>query len=311
MLVFAFLAGCAKAEAGFFKDRKEKAWAEELYESALEKSSDAKYRSRDFGISSPQTAIKENEKAIIDYSNASEGYVTVKWKGDSSKKLKLQISKGEEAATYTLTAGEWATLPLTEGSGSYKITVFENVGGNKYAMILSEKIQADIKDELSVYLKPNKFVDYAGMPVTQALADLIAEESEDEISKAENSLKFVTQFLSYDKELAATVTDDYTPELDAVLERKKGICFDYASLMTAMLRCMDVPCKLVTGYAGDAYHAWISIWSEDEGWINGIIYFDGKGWQRADPTFADSDASDKTISQYIGDGSNYIEKHFY
>jgi len=101
------------------------------------------------------------------------------------------------------------------------------------------------------------------------------------------------------------------PVLDTVLADKKGICFDYASLMTAMLRSQGVPCKLVIGYAGSAYHAWISVWSETDGWVNAAIYFDGNTWQRMDPTFASSGKQSSTIMKYIGDGSHYTEKYIY
>lgn len=97
---------------------------------------------------------------------------------------------------------------------------------------------------------------------------------------------FVIQNITYDKQLAATVQSGYLPVLDSVLEKKTGICFDYAALMTGMLRSQGVPCKLVVGYAGTAYHAWISVWSEKDGWIDGVVYFDGTSWQRMDPTFA-------------------------
>jgi len=99
--------------------------------------------------------------------------------------------------------------------------------------------------------------------------------------------------------------------LDSVLAEKKGICFDYASLMTGMLRSQGIPCKLVVGYAGKAYHAWISVWTAETGWIEGTIYFDGSTWHRMDPTFASSGSSSKSIMQYIGDGSNYTEKYLY
>ena len=56
--------------------------------------------------------------------------------------------------------------------------------------------------------------------------------------------------------------------------------------MTGMLRSQGIPCKLVIGYAGTVYHAWISVWSEDTGWIDSAIYFNGTTWQRMDPTFA-------------------------
>jgi len=81
--------------------------------------------------------------------------------------------------------------------------------------------------------------------------------------------------------------------------------------MTGMLRSQGVPCKLVVGYAGKAYHAWINVWSEESGWINGVIYFDGKTWQRMDPTFASSANQSKSIMAYIGDGKNYTAKYLY
>jgi len=56
--------------------------------------------------------------------------------------------------------------------------------------------------------------------------------------------------------------------------------------MTGMLRSQGIPCKLVVGYVGTAYHAWISVWSSDQGWIDGVIYFNGVAWQRMDPTLA-------------------------
>ena len=115
----------------------------------------------------------------------------------------------------------------------------------------------------------------------------------------------------YDKEKAATVKSGYLPVLDEVLKEKKGICFDYASLMTGMLRSQGVPCKLVVGYAGTAYHAWISVWTEESGWVDGVIFFDGKAWQRMDPTFASSGKQSKAIMEYIGDGSHYTAKYLY
>jgi transglutaminase-like putative cysteine protease len=78
-----------------------------------------------------------------------------------------------------------------------------------------------------------------------------------------------------------------------------------------MLRSQGVPCKLVIGYAGSAYHAWISVWSEDTGWVNAAIYFDGSSWQRMDPTFASSGKQSDSIMKYIGDGSHYTEKYIY
>ena len=55
---------------------------------------------------------------------------------------------------------------------------------------------------------------------------------------------------------------------------------------------------LEVGYAGEEYHAWISTYIKDKGWINGIIEFDGTSWNMLDPTFAStSDSPKKFIAQ--------------
>ena len=106
------------------------------------------------------------------------------------------------------------------------------------------------------------------------------------LEKVEAIYSYVIDNIAYDYDKAATVESDYLPVLDDVLASGKGICFDYASLMAGMLRSQNIACKLVVGYADGAYHAWINVWSPDEGWINGSIFFDGVDWKLMDPTFA-------------------------
>ena len=122
---------------------------------------------------------------------------------------------------------------------------------------------------------------------------------------------YVVKNISYDSKKASSVTSGYLPVLDNVLKEKKGICFDYASLMTGMLRSQGVPCKMIFGYAGSAYHAWISVWTESSGWVDGAIFFNGTSWQRMDPTFASSGNQSSSIMSYIGNGKNYTAKYLY
>lgn len=64
----------------------------------------------------------------------------------------------------------------------------------------------------------------------------------------------------------------------------------------AMLRSQRIPTRLEVGYMGDVYHAWISIYTKETGWVNGIIEFDGKNWELMDPTFASSSKSPKNFT---------------
>ena len=107
----------------------------------------------------------------------------------------------------------------------------------------------------------------------------------------------------YDEEKAETVKSGYLPNVDETLKTKKGICFDYAALMTAMLRSSGIPTRLDIGYATNIYHAWISTYLEERGWVDNVIQFDGKSWTMMDPTFA-ADGGDG-IKDFITDSSNY------
>lgn len=254
---------------------------------------------------------KRNNKAVIDYSNVRDGYVMCWYSGQNDKRIKVQIKYSDTTYTYNLPHDTWVTFPLSEGDGVYKVTIYENTTGNKYANCLSQTFTATLGDEFAPFIRPNQYVNYENAAATVSTAADLCADIREPLVKVEVIYDYVISHLTYDKQLAATVQSGYLPDLDAVLTSQKGICFDYAALMTGMLRSQGVPCKLVVGYAGTAYHAWISVYSESMGWIDGAIYFDGQAWQRMDPTFASTGNSSQAILKYIGDGSNYAAKYFY
>ena len=262
-------------------------------------------------FSAPGTLEKRNNKAVIDYSNTQDGYVMVQYTASTDKRLKAQVKGPTTTYTYNLTVGQWATFPLSDGNGTYQFVVYENIEGTKYACVLSQSHAVTLTDEFAPFLRPNQYVDYAPAVNTVAKAEELTRDITEPLKKVEAVYNFVVNSLTYDKQLAATVQSGYLPVLDTVLDKKSGICFDYAALMTGMLRSQGVPCKLVVGYAGSTYHAWISVWSQETGWVDGVIYFDGASWKRMDPTFASSGKQSQSIMAYIGDGSNYAPKYFY
>jgi len=255
--------------------------------------------------------VKQNEQAVIDYSNTAQGYVMVCYTRSTDLRLKAQVKGAGTTYTYNLTAGEWAAFPLSDGNGDYRITIYKNVQGSSYAAVLSLTTRVELTDEFAPFLHSNQYVNFDHAPQTVALAAQLIGEETDPLKKVEIVYDYVVRGLTYDRELAATVKSGYLPDLDWVLEKKSGICFDYAALMTGMLRSQGVPCKLVVGFAGPAYHAWISVWSEQTGWVDGAIFFDGHSWKRMDPTFASSGGQSAQIMAYIGDGENYHAKYFY
>lgn len=258
------------------------------------------------------TAVEKNNKAVIDYSNINDGYIMVNFTASAGKKLKVRVTGPSDTQyTYNLNAKEWTTFPLSDGNGKYMVNVFENTADSKYAVVLTAEFNANMTDEFAPFLRPNQYVNYAAAAETTAKAAELTSGVSEPLEKVKNIYEFVINNLSYDKEKAKNVQSGYLPVLDEVLSAKKGICFDYAALMTAMLRSSSVPCKLVIGYAGNVYHAWISVWSDEAGWVDGAIYFDGTTWQRMDPTFASSGKSSDAIMKYISDGENYTTKYLY
>ena len=116
---------------------------------------------------------------------------------------------------------------------------------------------------------------------------------------------YVTSHITYDYDKANSVEAGYLPDIDETLLTGTGICFDYAALLTAMLRSQDIPCKLEIGYSGEIKHAWIDVYIRGKGWATKAVSFDGDTWQLMDPTFDANSDDDETIQEYIGDESNY------
>ena len=279
---------------------------------AVQAVTDARAEDFDFAYEStaPGFAEERNEQAVVDYSNVSEGYVMVQYLQETEHRVRAQVQMPTEKYTYDLRPGDWAALPLSDGDGEYRVSVYENIDGDRYAQVLSCGFTVELANEFLPFLRPNQFVDYCMAPNAVATAELLTSESTDMLEKVASVYNFVVNWLSYDKEQAATVQSGYVPVIDDVLARRQGICFDYAALMTGMLRSSGIPCKLVVGYAGTVYHAWISVWVEGEGWIDNIIHFNGTEWQMMDPTFA-STAGKKDAAAYAGDGTNYSPKFCY
>jgi transglutaminase-like putative cysteine protease len=73
----------------------------------------------------------------------------------------------------------------------------------------------------------------------------------------------------YDKR-ATTIS---TP-IDEVLETRHGVCQDFAHLMIACLRSLELPVRYISGYlrndvtvtGGEASHAWVAVWCPVLGW---------------------------------------------
>lgn len=258
----------------------------------------------------PGAVVYGNSSVSIDASNVSEGYFMVRYRG-SADKVKLQVTIPDGTVyTYTLSIGSNEAFPLSGGSGNYRLEVLEHAYDDMYALSFSRNISVQISDEFKPFLYPNQYVWFTPDYEAVKYAAELSGNSSNDLDYVEQVYNYVIKTINYDDELAETVESGYLPNIDNTLNTKKGICFDYASLMAAMLRSQGIPTKLVVGYSGDAYHAWISVHLKEAGWVDDIIEFDGTSWSLMDPTMA-ANSSSRTVKKYIGDGSNYTEKYSY
>ena len=253
--------------------------------------------------------VYEEGVAKVDATNSCDGYIYITYSGESDD-VKLQINHVNDITyTYSIKRGD-TVLPLTQGDGDYTITMYEGMGNGQYSVILIADINAELNNEFEPYRYPNYYVNYDKDSPAVAIGEGLADGLSSDLEVIAAVYEYVIANISYDHDKAQIVAGDYVPDIDEILNSGKGICFDYASLMAAMLRSQRIPTRLEVGYAGDAYHAWVTTYVEDIGWINGIIQFDGVDWTLMDPTFA-ANADSKTLKKFIGNGDNYLTKYAY
>ena len=257
--------------------------------------------------------VYKNSKATVDASNLPLGFVSVSYTGGKDVRIKVQITKtGGTTYTYNLNnKGTAETFPLTEGDGKYTVKVFENTRGTKYAQAYSCSLDLKLTSEFSPFLYSNQYVNFSDDSKVVAKAAELTKGLTTDLDKVTEIYHYVINNITYDYQLAATVASGYLPDVDAVLESGKGICFDYAAVMSAMLRSQNIPCKLIVGYAGTVYHAWINVYIEGVGWVDHLIYFNGEDWSMMDPTFVSNGKNNPAVLKYVGDGTNYTEKYAY
>lgn len=259
----------------------------------------------------PGTSVWQAENVIVDVSNSSSGYFMVKYTG-SVPKVRVQTIAPDGTKNQPLLAidGNYKAFPFSGGSGSYQINILENTTGDKYAVLLSETIEVTLTDEFSPFLYPNQYVDFTAQSQTVQKGSELAKGAYSDLEVVQNIYTYVIENITYDEKKASEVVDGYLPVVDETLSSGTGICFDYAALMTAMMRTQRIPTKLEIGYSGDVKHAWISAYVDEAGWIDDIIEFDGTSWTLMDPTLA-ANNSRKSVKKYIGDGKNYTLQYSY
>lgn len=262
--------------------------------------------------SAPGKEVLDYGDAKIDISNKNQGYVAVRYTGAAQKISVEMIGKNEKVYKYFLERTKHPTyFPLTSGSGTYQISVYENVSDDEYSVLMMDSFDVKLEDKFLPFLYPNQYVNFSKDSKAVQKAEELAKGTKEGLEIVKKVYHYVINHVTYDDEKAETVQSGYLPVIDETLKTKKGICFDYAALMTAMLRSQGIPTKLDIGYSGDIYHAWISTWLEEKGWVDNVIEFDGKSWKLMDPTLASNSENEEDLKDYIGEGEHYVLQYSY
>ena len=275
--------------------------------------------------STPAKVVYTGSKSEIEATNKDGGYVTIRYLKSISKKLKIKIIKlkkdGSEESCYIYdlnNKGNKENFSFTEGNGNYQIKVLENIEGDRYAVVQTQNIEVKLTNAFAPFLIPVQYINYTDSSKAVKKAKELTKNCKTDLQKVQEIYKYILNNVVYDYDKADKVVkgelNGYIPVVDVILNNKKGICFDYSSLMGAMLRSVGIPTKLIMGYVApnNAYHAWNDVYIKGTGWIkiNSQVYFDGKKYSRMDSTFAAANKSGKQTS-FIGNGKNYAPVYQY
>ena len=260
-------------------------------------------------LTHPVLAPDECPDEIICTDYSSQGLLRICYQGNTDAKLKLQVMADDSTIVYNLAGdGYVEDFPLQYGDGEYTARIMENTVDDQYLIIESKTFFVTLSDENAVYLNAVQNVDwdYDMVPIDDvryiiAKSLLAANKSGLEFSCTDDLYNYIINNIDYDKQKVFDLLYDYLPNIEQTYVDGKGICYDYASLTAAMLRSINIPTKLVKGYASynpDIYHAWNE------------IFLDGQ-WIVVDPTRDAALRKSGTSIDMKKDGNNYTTVYEY
>lgn len=166
--------------------------------------------------------------------------------------------------------------PITNSSFAKKIP---NVINNSFKIVVKNN------DGTSSYDTRNKIVYYNGITLSDGIKsnkeidDFSRELVKDDKTSREKSktiYNWIGNNIEYDYDKVDMILkNDFNIKSGAIntFNTKKGICFDYACLYSAMCKANNIKVRIITGegFNGSSWvsHAWNQVYSAEEGrWIN-------------------------------------------
>jgi hypothetical protein len=217
---------------------------------------------------------------LFDTARLEYGVVIISCSVNTGKRLKVMVEKGGKKITYDLrNDGTREIFPLQFGDGDYKVSVLENIEATRYKYLGTKNITLDLEDDNKVYLESVQNIRWnRDMNVIKKAAELTRGLKTDS-EKIKSIYNFVINNISYDKDKLSKLSSTYVPDIESTVATGKGICYDYSSVLAAMLRSQGIPAKLVKGYSvfTEGYHAWNEIYDSVTGkWITVDATYDAE-----------------------------------
>ena len=195
------------------------------------------------------------------------GAIGVRFLSGGDARVKTRVQKDTVNYDYDLFGrSTFEYFPMQLGNGDYSVTLFENVGDNRYRVVERRSVTATVKDVLDVFRNSIQTVRWADDMEVVKKADLLTAKLKTDRQKIDAIYSFVVKNFSYDYDKIKTLKSTYVPDPDLILKAGKGICYDYSAVFGAMLRSQGIPVKLIKGYTDNVqeYHAWNEVWLADE-----------------------------------------------
>jgi len=243
----------------------------------------------------------------LDYSNAANGYVMVKYTGCYEYAFVKILHDDSENIFRILWSENYTTLTLSGGSGLYVVGFYEpavSAGADAHTKVLQTELRVEL-DECLPYLYPNQMVWFTEENAAIQFGGELLDPAMTDLEVVEAVYHYTSDTMSINYELerqisSGAVSERLVLDVDEIYADRSGVCLDYAVLMAALLRSQQIPTKLVIGYANSAWHSWVSVYIAEEGWV---LY---------DPTYAAVKKYSNPLSIHFAHltgqgGINYVE----
>lgn len=209
----------------------------------------------------------------VEIADNEDGTVTVLYANESAAKLAVTVKKegSDTQYNYFLTGDAIDTnIPLTRGNGNYQISVLINIVDSQYSPLTTQKVVLQLADAKSAYLTSNQMISWEDTNNAIKKANRLANQYQSQTSKIKAIYKYLVKNFEYDYDKYKQNSNGnlayYTPNIEDTFEKKKGICYDIATLTSSMMRSVGVQTQMITGYPnnqyfdGTQYHAWNKVY---------------------------------------------------